>query len=111
MRVNIDDIVRDQAEYVMYDGKEYTGEVVETLDDGTVITLNTYRIGREEGPQFEYYTDGSPRSEYWIVNGRLTGESREWHENGQLALRQRYDEFGNVSQRETWDENGQPEAG
>jgi hypothetical protein len=40
MRVNIDDIVRDQAEYVMYDGKEYTGEVVETVDDGTVITLN-----------------------------------------------------------------------
>jgi hypothetical protein len=29
MRVNIDDIVRDQAEYVMYDGKEYTGEVVD----------------------------------------------------------------------------------
>lgn len=109
MRVNMDDITRDQAEYVLYNGERFTGEVVETTDDGTVIGVNTYLDGSEDGPQREFYYDGAPRAEYWMVNGKVSGEARVWHENGQLARLQHWNEYGEMTKHEEWDENGRPD--
>lgn len=108
-RVNADDLVQDEPERFLYNGERFTGEAVETNEDGTIIGLNTYRNGYEEGPQREWYPDGSLRSEYWVINGRITGEAREWHDNGRLAKLQHWNEFGEMTAHEEWNENGEPD--
>jgi antitoxin component YwqK of YwqJK toxin-antitoxin module len=110
-RVNEDDTDMDEAQRVLYQGVPFTGEVVETDDEGTVIGLNTYRDGREDGPQREWFNDGMLRSEYHAAGGLPTGESREWHTNGQLARRQEFDQYGVLRLREVWDENGVAQNG
>jgi antitoxin component YwqK of YwqJK toxin-antitoxin module len=107
MRVNIEDTTVDEGETVLYQGEPLTGEVVDTAPDGTVITLRSYRDGREEGPQREWYDDGTPESEYRVTDSKLTGETLDWHPNGRLARRQEFDEFGQLRMREVWDEDGQ----
>ncbi|HEY4459878.1 MAG TPA: hypothetical protein VGN81_36545 [Pseudonocardiaceae bacterium] len=106
MRINDDDTDMDESLRILYQGELFTGEVVETDDDGTVIRLNTYRDGRVDGVQREWFNDGMLRSEYQASMGFPAGESREWHENGQLALRQEFDEYGVLRKREVWDEHG-----
>jgi antitoxin component YwqK of YwqJK toxin-antitoxin module len=105
-RVNADDTDMDESERVLYQGAPFTGETVETDDDGVVIRVNTYRDGREDGLQREWFNDGMLRSEYNASEGLPRGEAREWHENGQLWRRQEFDRFGHLSVREEWDENG-----
>ena len=109
-RVNVDDISRDAMEYVVYDGQRFTGEAVETGYDGTVIGMNTYADGVENGPQREWWADGSLRSEYSMVKGQVIGEAREWHENGRLAKLQVWGNHGELVSQEQWDENGEPDV-
>lgn len=63
MRVDEDDLDFDTDDYivVLYEGEPFTGEGVETDVDGNVLTLSTYVNGREHGPQYEWYSDGTPR--------------------------------------------------
>ncbi|HJP76361.1 MAG TPA: hypothetical protein VJ914_18985 [Pseudonocardiaceae bacterium] len=105
-RVNADDTDMDESERVLYQGEPFTGEVVETDEDGVVIRLNNYLDGKEEGAQREWFNDGMLRSEYHATGGLPTGESREWHENGRLARRQEFDQYGHLRVREDWDEHG-----
>ena len=110
-RINEADTDMDEDERVLYQGVPFTGEVVETDEDGVVIGLNTYLDGRENGPQRAWYDDGTPRSEYQATAGVPTGESHRWHWNGKLARRQQYDEFGVVRLREVWDVDGVAQPG
>lgn len=109
VRVNADDLTQDAAEYFVYNGEPFTGEAVETIDDGQVIGLTTYVRGTEEGPQREWWPNGRLKSEYFVTGGRITGESREWHENGQLASLRRWNEFGELRGHEEWDDQGRPD--
>jgi antitoxin component YwqK of YwqJK toxin-antitoxin module len=109
-RVNFDDTDMDASQRVLYQGELFTGEVVETDEDGVVIRVNTYRDGSEDGPQREWFNDGMLRSEYHATGGLPTGESRDWHENGQLSRRQEFDQYGHLRVREQWDENGVPKG-
>lgn len=106
MRVKADEITLHEGAYVMYDGALYTGEVVDTADDGTVLALNTYRDGVENGPQREFYEDGSPKTAYQAVNGMTVGEAQDWHVDGRLARRQEFDQYGELRKRDVWDEEG-----
>ncbi|WP_344880540.1 hypothetical protein [Allokutzneria multivorans] len=106
--MNFDDTIRDEFERRLYQDEPFTGEVVETAEDGFVLSLNNYRDGWEEGVQREWYYEGRLRSEYWIVGGKLFGESKEWHENGQLAVLQVWNEHGALASYQQWDEHGRP---
>jgi antitoxin component YwqK of YwqJK toxin-antitoxin module len=112
MRINFNDTTMDEGTRLLHDGNLYTGEVVETDDDdGTILCLNTYKDGYEDGIQKEWYRDGSPKSVYRTVKGSPVGESEEWYDNGQLAIRQEFDQWGTVRKRDEWDENGEPLPG
>jgi antitoxin component YwqK of YwqJK toxin-antitoxin module len=104
--VSEDDITLWEGTYVQRDGEMFTGEVVETADDGTVVSLNTYVDGLEDGPQREWYQDGARLSEYQARQGMAVGEALRWHDNGQLAGRRWFDQYGSVREREAWDEQG-----
>lgn len=111
MRVNEDDVELYEGTYVQYNGEDFTGEVVETLEDGTIIALNTYLDGLEDGPQRAWDADGVLVSEYSASKGMPVGESKHYHENGQLRRLQEFDQFGTLRKREVWDENGVPQEG
>ena len=107
-RVRVDDTTVDEHEDVCYQGVPFTGQVFDTADDGTVITEKSYTDGVEDGPQREWYDDGTPESEYQAVRGAVVGEALDWHPNGQLARRQRFDPAGQLRHREVFDDDGTP---
>jgi antitoxin component YwqK of YwqJK toxin-antitoxin module len=109
LRVNIKDTTLSEGQEVLYQGVPLTGEVIRTTKDGTVVTSKWYRDGLEEGPQREWYGDGTRQSEYLVVDTNVSGQSLDWHRNGQLARRQEFDEYGELRKREVWDENGVPQ--
>jgi antitoxin component YwqK of YwqJK toxin-antitoxin module len=111
MRLNADDVDLYEGTYVQYEGANFTGEVAETLDDGTVIGLNTYVDGLEDGPQRAWTDDGTLVSEYQAVRGMPVGEAKDWYANGQLRRRQEFDQHGTLRKRDVWDENGVPQPG
>jgi antitoxin component YwqK of YwqJK toxin-antitoxin module len=103
-RVHYDDTTMIDGTYVLVDGEFYTGEVVDTSGD-VVISLNTYVDGLEDGPQREFFYDGSPSDAYQAVRGHAVGTSREWHPNGRLARVRVFDDTGSVESEDTWDED------
>lgn len=109
LHVNIKDTTLGDGQEVLYQGVPLTGEVIRTTKDGVVVTSKWYRDGIEEGPQREWYGDGTRQSEYLVVDTNLTGQSFDWHRNGQLARRQEFDDYGELRKREVWDENGVPQ--
>lgn len=106
MRVNIEDTRVDRDQMRTYNGELYTGEVVRFDEDGVLVELLNFTEGVSDGPQREWYDDGTRRSEYDTVDGSPRGVSLDWHPNGRLARRQEFDEFGTLRKREMWDEDG-----
>lgn len=106
IRVRYEDTTLDDSHtYVYHEGAPFTGEVVDTSSDGTVISVNTYVDGLEEGPQREWYNDGSRRAEYQARRGQAIGVALEWYDNGKLAKRQQFDESSELVDQEEWDED------
>ncbi|HEX5402868.1 MAG TPA: hypothetical protein VFX16_11280 [Pseudonocardiaceae bacterium] len=109
LRVDIEDTTLSEGQEVLYQGVPLTGEVIRTTAGGVVVTAKQYRDGLEEGTQREWYGDGTRQSEYTVVDTNVTGETLDWHRNGQLARRQEFDEYGELRKREVWDEDGVPQ--
>ncbi|HEY1571319.1 MAG TPA: hypothetical protein VGG05_08265 [Pseudonocardiaceae bacterium] len=108
-RVHIDATTVDEHEDVCYQGVPFTGQVYDTTADGTVVTEKSYRDGREDGSQREWYGDGSPESEYQAEAGAVVGLALDWHRNGRPARRQDFDGYGQLRHREAWDSDGTPQ--
>jgi antitoxin component YwqK of YwqJK toxin-antitoxin module len=76
-----------------------------------MTSLITYVDGIREGRQQEWYDGGDVKSELTVHNGRVVGTAREWHENGQLAKEQRFDDRGLLAAETVFDDDGQPVGG
>jgi antitoxin component YwqK of YwqJK toxin-antitoxin module len=81
---------------VLFDGVPYTGEVVDTAEDGTVISVNTYRGGLQDGVQREFHWDGSPSARYTCLRGMPVGEALEWDPDGRQTRRRVFDQHGRL---------------
>jgi antitoxin component YwqK of YwqJK toxin-antitoxin module len=90
---------------VRVDGVPFTGEVVDT-EDGRIVTITTYRDGEEDGPEIEYFPDGTKESEGTYSKGTVVGEWRTWYPNGQLKQFSHFDRWGALHKRQRWDEQG-----
>lgn len=108
MRINIDelDIGDDLAYY--YEGELFTGEVVETDQNGHIIAFLTLVDGRGNGPEWLWFSDGRLKTETMVRDGRAVGVSREWHPNGQLAQESEFDAQGQMMSIRRWNEDGSP---
>jgi antitoxin component YwqK of YwqJK toxin-antitoxin module len=97
-RVHLDDTTSFPGDgtYVLVDGALYTGEVVDTAEDGTIIALNTYVDGLEDGPQREYHYDGSPMTAYQAKRGFAVGEALQWDADGELSRRRLFSDTGHL---------------
>ncbi|HEX3787121.1 MAG TPA: hypothetical protein VHW44_04620 [Pseudonocardiaceae bacterium] len=109
MRLDYSELTMSEGLELYYEDVPFTGESVDLGEDDELLELNRYRNGHEEGLQQGWYADGGRRYEYWIINDRLCGYSYDWHPNGQLARRQLFNRFGEMTKHEHWAEDGSVE--
>jgi hypothetical protein len=107
MRVNGEDVVMSASLTVWYRGELFTGEVVDTDDDGQVVGLTTYEQGLEHGPQYELFPDGRKKAQGSCDRGGVVGVWREWHANGNLAELNVFNKYSERVRRLRWDESGE----
>ncbi|WP_431781534.1 toxin-antitoxin system YwqK family antitoxin [Streptomyces chumphonensis] len=108
-RIDIDSplVDLDVNERLFSAGELYTGEAVEYVGE-QIVALDVYVDGLLNGMSRQWFNDGSLRGEGAVVEGRPTGEHKEWHANGQLAARRMFDATGwKLISEETWNEEGE----
>ncbi|GAA3462176.1 toxin-antitoxin system YwqK family antitoxin [Saccharothrix longispora] len=105
MRVEADEVEEDEG-VVFHQGVPFTGEVVESRPDGTVLTLYTYLNGVEDGPYREWFDRERPYKEGEMRYGVPVGRHRRWHADGRLAADLLFGEGGDQLERREWDERG-----
>lgn len=106
MRINIDDAEYDENYTYTYQGEPFTGELIETAPDGTLLASIPVVEGIPNGLQRAWHVDGSLQRETHVVDGRAVGQSRSWHRNGRLAEEQEFDELGREVSIRRWAEDG-----
>lgn len=104
-RIDAAEIEWDDLGRVRHDGALFTGEVVRVEAD-KIIELWTCRNGRQDGPEIEYYPDGSRKSEGRYSAGTLVGDWRTWYSDGKLKEFDVFDRWGSVRKVQRWDEQG-----
>ncbi|MGW2628145.1 toxin-antitoxin system YwqK family antitoxin [Streptomyces chattanoogensis] len=107
-RIDIDDpeVDMDFGGRLLYKGTLFSGEVTEHAGQ-TLVSLDNYVNGVQDGRSQEWYRDGTLRSEGTARMGRPVGVSREWHPNGQIAADRVFAEDGlTMLCDRAWDESG-----
>ncbi|MFE2995159.1 toxin-antitoxin system YwqK family antitoxin [Nocardia sp. NPDC059246] len=107
MRISRDQVELDDYGRICYEDEPYTGEVEKYADNGQLVLLFTYDDGVEDGPQHEWWPDGSKRSEGVTRMGSAVGEWQYWYENGHLKERVVLDDQGRVLVRQRWNATGE----
>jgi antitoxin component YwqK of YwqJK toxin-antitoxin module len=107
MRVDFDDVVTENDLRVTYQGRSYTGEVVERAPDGAVVAVTTYWQGVEDGPSAEWYPTGEPKYEGLVRFGTAVGVHRSWHRNGTVAAYDEFSDEGRLVLRRRWEDTGE----
>ncbi len=85
-------------------GAPFSGTVVESLPDGSILGEVDYYHGLPHGPERTYGSDGRLKEERIHYVG-MPVEIRRWHPNGRLAQLVRL-ELGHKVEEHVWDENG-----
>ncbi|SFS94236.1 hypothetical protein SAMN05660874_04422 [Saccharopolyspora flava] len=106
IRVNEDELDSEPYGPVLYDGERFTGEAVDLLPDGTMVSLTTYTNGLQDGPDREWYNDGTPRSEGEFHEGLPVGTHRTWAPEGNLIREIEFSEGGRIIRRRGFDATG-----
>ncbi|MDX3117980.1 pentapeptide repeat-containing protein [Streptomyces scabiei] len=109
-RIAVEDpeVDMDYAHRLLYRGELFTGEVTEHLGY-KLVSLDVYVDGVQNGPSWEWYADGTLRSEGTVRMSLARGEFKGWHPNGTLASRRVFDDDGlTILEDDEWDEAGGP---
>lgn len=107
MRVNDSEIDwQESGDTAYFQNAPYTGEIAETIANGTIVSLTSFVDGRQTGLARIWYPDGTLREEWLVENGHAVGPSRTWHDNGTLAELQVYDKHGHMTTQLRWDQEG-----
>lgn len=106
IRVEEDDLDWDDNNLPSHEGEPFTGESVETMPDGRLLSLTTYVEGLDEGPFRVWSGDGVLVVEGTSHLGRPVGVQREWYKNGAPKVEREYGEQGDLLRYRAWDEDG-----
>lgn len=78
------------GEFLIYDGKKFTG-ILETKLDAVGITRKTpYVDGKMDGTEVEMYSGKKNSAERSFFQGKKIGIHRGWYENGQRRFQYSY---------------------
>ncbi|MGW0688441.1 toxin-antitoxin system YwqK family antitoxin [Streptomyces sp. NPDC002754] len=106
MRIDDEDTPMDDGMLVYYQDELFTGEVVSKDASGLVVDLVTYTNGVQNGPQGQWYSDGTKEMEAEAANGIAVNDFRTWHKNGQLSEHSIFNSKGRRTRRQRWDQDG-----
>ena len=106
IRVHEGDLDWDDDNYPWLHGERFTGEVVETLPDGRLLSLSTYLDGRDHGPFKAWSGTG-----VLVVDGTsdrgLPVSQREWFDDGSPKAEREYDGQGILVRSRLWNSDGE----
>ncbi|KAK2757936.1 hypothetical protein FQN54_004342 [Arachnomyces sp. PD_36] len=105
--VNQEEISWDEGLYIIYQGEDFTGEMVDFDENGVMIELVNYYGGLAHGWQYEWFPDGLKKMQGRCNRGSAVGEWHEWFPNGQLARHDVFTDSGQLLKRERWTETGE----
>jgi len=104
-------VMRDKIWYKKTETNAFTGYIVETYTNGTLMARSLisnglpngvsetwytngqlqmregFRNGISDGLRQKWFPNGRKMSEATLVDGKITGTFQSWHQNGQLAER------------------------
>lgn len=106
IRVIEDDLDWDDDNLPSYQGKPFTGESVETMPDGQLLSLATYVDGFPDGPHRVWGAGGVLVGEGTSRRGRPIGVQRQWYPNGTPKVESEYAENGEMIRYRAWDKEG-----
>jgi antitoxin component YwqK of YwqJK toxin-antitoxin module len=108
MRIDIDDTDLDEDAHYLYEGRPFTGTLVDTNDQGIVVGELTVTDGVPDGYQRGWYQDGRRHFDIPLVAGGPVGTSRRWYPNGRLAQEKQFTDDGDLIAIRRWAEDGTP---
>lgn len=73
--------------------------------DGSLKSISIYRNGLPNGVWLSWYRDGSLYNEQVYVDG-LMGDTKVWHENGQMSLLRLRKAGSDLYEEQRWDDQG-----
>lgn len=106
IRVEEDDLEWDDHNLPSYAGEPFTGESVERMPDGRLLSLATYVNGLDEGPFRVWSGDGVLVVEGTSHLGRPIGVQREWYLSGAPKAEREYTDHGDLLRYRAWAEDG-----
>ncbi len=71
------------SEIFHYKGQPFTG-ILETLEDGIVVSEEEFQNGYKEGLQRRFYLSGKRKLEFSLHDNGLNGLFKKWNEGGEL---------------------------
>jgi antitoxin component YwqK of YwqJK toxin-antitoxin module len=91
--------VKMEDELWLFEGKPFTGVVVNYADDGkTLRTRWRMKNGQMHGLIEEWYPNGTKSAETNFVDGKRHGENRYWYQDGNPQKLQIYEHGVSVSE-------------
>lgn len=106
-RVEFDELEVVDSSVHHHDGAPFTGIAYETALAGWLTEEMTFVEGIQTGVAREFDREGKVIVEEHYLSGKLHGQRKKWHPNGQLANDEKY-EFGTLVAANRWDEKGAP---
>ncbi|MEU1985381.1 hypothetical protein [Nocardia sp. NPDC019395] len=104
--LNLDATSVDGDLRLEHNGQPFTGEVVEELVPGQLLSQEFYVDGLPHGSTREWWPDGHLKSEGENYRGKPRGVLRRWHPDGRPDTMSLFDENGELSAVKKWDRHG-----
>ena len=96
-----------QQDVLFYNGKPYSGYVLDKYPNGKLAARNGYVNGKLEGIQEKWYENGSKMEVRFYTNNRKNGKHEGWYDNGQKRFEYIIKEDVPVATHREWYANGQ----
>lgn len=102
------------SEAIYYDGKlksltEFDDGPITLYKNGVLAARGAFTAKNEKNGIWEYfYENGNLKSRESLKEGKLQGEYRSWHENGQLSSITQYDASGTSTSLKEYNTFGEP---
>ena len=106
---NVKLILRDWVAYEVKSNKPYSGNAVELWPHGQKKKEATYKDGKLEGLETQWYESGQKEHELNYKDGEEDGVVTYWHENGQKQLEVKYKHGEELEDsKKWWNSKGEP---
>ena len=92
--------------YAPNEQKPYTGWVKRMWDNGQVMHLYSYKDGKRDGLETEWYENGRKKWEGNFRDGKENGLSTAWYENGRKKAEGNFKD-DKIMSAEAWKPNGE----